>query len=88
MARTDKACAVAAGGPDGLPDPLEFFANQGLRLQGHGKWRSTDCRFHDGANALRVHVERGAYLCVSCGVQGDGLATYQTAIARHKEAAT
>lgn len=63
---------------DGLPSPVEYFREQGLKLIGGGEWKSAVCPFHDDTRpSLRVHMERGAFKCMTCGAKGgDILAIY------------
>lgn len=54
-----------------LPDPASYYAEAGLRLIGHGRWRSAICPFHDDTRpSLRVNVETGGYRCMACGAKG------------------
>lgn len=53
-----------------LPDPVQFFEAEGLRLAGRGKWRTTRCDFHSGSDSLRVNAETGAFVCMNCGAKG------------------
>jgi hypothetical protein len=54
-----------------LPDPAAYFENNaGLKLTGRGKWRTTECKFHDGSDSMRVNLGTGAWVCMSCGVKG------------------
>ena len=54
-----------------LPDPLQYFEAEGLRLLGRGTWRSAVCCFHKDSNpSLRVNIGTGAYRCMACGAKG------------------
>lgn len=54
-----------------LPQPFEYYQQQGLPLIGNGAWRSAVCPFHDDSNpSLRVRVETGAFRCMACGAHG------------------
>lgn len=56
---------------DLLPDPLAYFAAEGIQLSGRGAWRDALCPFHtDTRPSLRVHTEKGAYRCMACGAAG------------------
>jgi hypothetical protein len=55
---------------DRLPEPVGYFEGEGLRLQGRGKWRTTACPFHGGSDSLRINVDSGAWVCMSCGKKG------------------
>lgn len=61
---------------DRLPDPAGYFEGEGLRLQGRGTWRTTRCDFHGGSDSLRVNVDSGAWVCMSCGVKGGDVLAY------------
>ncbi len=61
---------------DRLPDPASYFADEGLRLEGKGKWRTTQCRFHDGSDSMRINVENGAWVCMACQVHGGDVISY------------
>ena len=59
---------------DWLPDPEEYYDEQGIELRGNGEWRSALCPFHDDNRpSLRVHVENGAFRCMACGEHGGGV---------------
>lgn len=62
-----------------LPDPLPYYAAQGVELRGRGAWRDALCPFHaDTSPSLRVHAESGAFRCMSCSAAGgDVLAFHQ-----------
>lgn len=55
---------------DRLPDPVSYFEGEGLTLQGPGKWKTTRCDFHGGSDSMRVNIERGAWVCMSCSAKG------------------
>ena len=60
-----------------LPDSSSYFEQQGLRLAGPGKWKTTACQFHGGSDSMRVNVASGGWCCMSCGAKGgDVLAHY------------
>jgi hypothetical protein len=60
-----------------LPEPQGYFENTGLVLQGVGKWRSTACAFHGGTRSMRLNVQTGAFVCMSCGARGGDLVSYE-----------
>jgi hypothetical protein len=62
-----------------LPEPQTYFENAGLTLQGVGKWRSTACTFHGGTRSMRVNLESGAWVCMSCGQKGGDVLAYAMA---------
>jgi hypothetical protein len=53
-----------------LPDADTYFDGEGFKLAGPGKWKTTRCDFHGGSDSMRVHLERGAWVCMSCGAKG------------------
>lgn len=56
---------------DLLPDPLAYFAAEGVQLSGRGPWRDALCPFHtDTRPSLRVNAETGAFRCMACGASG------------------
>ncbi len=65
---------------DKLPNALSYYESEGLALQGRGKWRTTACQFHGGRDSMRIHVERGAFICMSCGSKGGDLLAYHQAV--------
>ena len=66
---------------ENLPEPLAYYEGQGLIFTGprSSKWRTTRCEFHGGSDSMRVHIERGAYVCMSCGVRGGDIVSYHQA---------
>lgn len=64
-----------------LPDPLQFFETEGLKLTKRGKWRTAPCVFHGGTDSLRINTSTGAFICMAgCGARGgDVLAYYMAA---------
>ena len=63
---------------DHLPQPAEFYAGEGINLEGCGAWRSALCPFHKDKNpSMRVFFNTGAFRCMVCGSKGgDVLAFY------------
>ncbi len=62
---------------DRLPRPADYYRAQGLKLTGGGEWRSALCQFHDDTRpSLRVHMERGAFKCMTCGAKGGDLLAF------------
>ena len=61
-----------------LPDTTGYFEAQGLKLAGprSAKWKTTECRFHDGSDSMRVNTSTGAWVCMSCGVKGGDVLAY------------
>jgi CHC2-type zinc finger protein len=56
---------------DRLPNPAEYFCEQGLKLTGSGEWKSALCPFHnDTRPSLRVRLDTGAFRCMTCGAKG------------------
>ncbi len=63
-----------------LPEPCGYFEREGLRLVGHGRWRSAVCPFHDDTfPSLRINTENGAFRCMTCGVKGGDVLAYHRA---------
>ena len=65
-----------------LPDPTAYFEEQGLKLTGprKAKWKTTECRFHDGSDSMRVNTSSGAWVCMSCGKKGGDVLAYELAV--------
>lgn len=61
---------------DRLPDAVSFFDAEGVPLSGKGEWRTGRCDFHGGSDSLRVNVERGSWVCMSCGEKGGDVLAY------------
>jgi len=56
---------------DPLPNPADYYHEQGLKLVGGGEWKSAVCPFHnDTKPSLRVRIENGAFRCMVCGAHG------------------
>jgi CHC2 zinc finger len=53
-----------------LPDPASYFESEGLALEGHGRWQTTQCDFHGGSDSMRVNVDSGGWVCMACGERG------------------
>ena len=65
---------------DRLPDPVSYFEAEGLTLQGRGKWRTTECKFHGGSDSMRINTTTGGWVCMSCNAKGgDVLAHFMAA---------
>lgn len=62
-----------------LPDPVSFYESEGLKLSKSGKWRTTECRFHDGSDSMRINTATGAWVCMSCGAKGGDVLAYEMA---------
>lgn len=62
-----------------LPDPIGYFEGQGLKLSKRGKWRTTECRFHDGSDSMRINTATGAWVCMSCGAKSGDVLAYEMA---------
>lgn len=64
-----------------LPDPVDYFENQGLTLKGplSAKWKTTECRFHGGSDSMRINVASGGWCCMSCGEKGGDTLAYEMA---------
>ena len=56
---------------DRLPNPADYYREQGLKLIGGGTWRSAVCPFHDDTRpSLRVRLDTGGFRCMACGAHG------------------
>ena len=64
---------------DLLPDALGYFESQGLKLSARGPWRTTQCRFHDGSDSMRIKTTSGAWRCMSCNAKGGDVLAYHMA---------
>lgn len=54
-----------------LPNPGEYYKEQGLKLSGGGEWKSALCPFHqDNIPSLRLRLDSGGFRCMACGVHG------------------
>ena len=63
---------------DALPEPLGYFEAQGLQFrERRGRWRTTRCDFHGGSDSLRVNVQTGAFVCMSCGASGGDVLAFE-----------
>ena len=62
-----------------LPDPASYFEAEGLKLDGRGPWRTTECKFHDGSDSMRINLASGGYCCMSCGEKGGDVLAYHMA---------
>lgn len=60
-----------------LPEPLSYYAAEGIELRGRGAWRDALCPFHEDARpSLRVHVGTGAFRCMACGASGGDVLSF------------
>lgn len=56
---------------DLLPNPGQYFREQGLKPTGGGEWKSAICPFHGDTNpSLRLRFDSGGFRCMSCGAHG------------------
>ena len=62
-----------------LPDPASYFEAEGLKLDGRGKWSTTECKFHGGSDSMRINLASGGYCCMSCGEKGGDVLAYHMA---------
>ena len=54
-----------------LPNPGQYFREQGLKLTGGGEWKSALCPFHsDTRPSLRLRLDSGGFICMVCGTKG------------------
>lgn len=62
---------------DLLPNPGQYFREQGLKLTGGGEWKSAICPFHpDTKPSLRVRLDSGGFKCMACNVHGGGIVDF------------
>lgn len=60
-----------------LPEPLSYYAAEGIELRGRGAWRDAVCPFHEDTRpSLRVHTETGAFRCMTCGARGGDVLSF------------
>ena len=61
-----------------LPDPVAYFEDQGLILAGprSTNWKTTECKFHDGSDSMRINTASGGWCCMSCGAKGGDVLSY------------
>ena len=65
---------------DNLPDPVSYFESEGLKLDGRGKWRTTECRFHGGSDSMRINTQTGGWVCMAgCGARGGDVLAFHMA---------
>ena len=62
-----------------LPDPASYFEAEGLKLDGRGPWRTTECKFHGGSDSMRINLASGGYCCMNCGEKGGDVLAYHIA---------
>ena len=62
-----------------LPDPASYYEAEGLKLDGRGKWRTTECKFHGGSDSMRINLASGGYCCMNCGEKGGDVLAYHMA---------
>ena len=61
-----------------LPDALSYYESVGLTFRERkGKWRTTRCDFHGGSDSMRVNSSTGAFVCMSCGVHGGDVLSFE-----------
>jgi hypothetical protein len=54
-----------------LPDPLDYFDREGVKLTPKGKWRSAACPRCGSRDNLRINVATGGHVCMGgCGLRG------------------
>ena len=59
-----------------LPETASYFEADGLKLDGRGKWRTAECRFHGGNDSMRINLASGGWVCMSCGEKGGDVLAY------------
>lgn len=63
-----------------LPEPLDYFEAEGLKLTGRSRWRSATCPFHGGRQTLRVNTDTGGWCCMACGEKGGDVLAFHMAM--------
>ncbi len=64
-----------------LPNPINYFNSEKIKLTGNGPWCNALCPFHqDTTPSLRINVKKGAYRCMACGAHGGDVLAFH----RHK----
>jgi hypothetical protein len=61
---------------ENLPDTRSYFEDEGLTLQGRGKWLTTACNFHGGSDSMRINTESGGWVCMACALKGGDVLSY------------
>lgn len=62
---------------DLLPNIESYYASQGLKLIGRGKWKSALCPFHEDTNpSLRINIDSGGFRCMACGAHGGDILAF------------
>ena len=60
-----------------LPNPYNYFTEQGLKLTGGGEWKKALCSFHEDTKpSLRVRLDSGSFCCMACGVKGSDVLAF------------
>jgi hypothetical protein len=59
-----------------IPHTSQYLEAQGMVLVGKGPWVTTACEFHVGSDSMRVNVESGGWVCMSCFVKGGDAISY------------
>ena len=62
-----------------LPDPQTYYEAEGLTLVGppRSTWRTTTCVFHGGGTTMRLNLQSGGWVCMSCFAKGGDVVSYQ-----------
>jgi hypothetical protein len=62
---------------DLLPNPGQYFREQGLKFTGGGEWKSALCPFHpDTKPSLRLRLDSGGFRCMACGAHGGDVLSF------------
>ena len=62
-----------------LPDTVNYYEAEGLKLTGPGRWKNTMCTFHGGSDSMRINMQSGGYCCMNCGEKGGDVLAYHMA---------
>ena len=59
-----------------LPDTVNYYEAEGLKLTGPGKWKTITCTFHGGSDSMRINLASSGYCCMNCGEKGGDVLAY------------
>lgn len=56
---------------------ISYYENQGLQVNGNGKWVKAICPFHQDTHpSLGINTETGGYNCLACGARGGDILAF------------
>lgn len=61
-----------------VPDWHAYAEREGLTLKypPRATWGTTECRFHNGSDSMRVNLKTGGWCCMNCGAKGGDVLGY------------